>query len=122
VEAKVLFRIHRTPLARIAIDSQRVTLDVDDVTEQRARYVFEPLQAVRVVTADCANHTIKTVVNPGTIVELFDSEWIGDLKRNLSSTDESAMFLETARHFAAHLQDEYLEVIAWQIDPAPVEL
>jgi len=108
-------RLHTTPLAAIQIKNSRVVVEVDDEFESRFALVFEPYQAVRVTTADCYALTEGVVLPSKTVTEVLDSTWIAELKANLRLVDETADFMNKARHFILPLQDDFLEVAAWNI-------
>lgn len=90
-------------------------MEVDDEEERRIRFTFQPYQAVRVVTADCYSPPAALWIEPQVISEVFDSEWIDQLQRACSRVDETANFMERARHFLVPLQDEFLEIVAWDV-------
>ncbi len=108
-------KLHETPLASIRIESPQIILEVDDEDERRMRLRFETYQAVRLVTADCLELPNRLSVVPGTVVEVTNSPWIEELKRAALRNDEQATFMEKARHFFIPLQDDFLEVVAWDI-------
>lgn len=114
-------RIHLTPLALIRIEGGRVVVDVDDEHEKRVRLVCEPYQAARVVTADCFNLPSDLAVTTGTIVEVHDSEWLANLSSALKRNDHTATFMQKARHFLIPLQDEFLEIVAWDLRYEPIK-
>jgi hypothetical protein len=109
--------LHVTPLARVVVEGRRVTAEIDDPDECRWRLVFEPYQAVRLITADC-------FIAPGelaqNVLEVRNSPWIQELKQCLAEVDHSAKFLEEAHHFLLPLQDEFMEVISWNVRAEPV--
>ena len=108
-------RLHTTPLPSIRIEESRVVVDLDDEFERRFQLVFQPYQGVRIITTDCFQVPTGMAEMPKAVVEILDSEWITDLKRNLKQTDETANFMEKSRHFIVPLQDKFLEVIAWSV-------
>lgn len=114
-------RLHLTPLALIKIEGGRVIVDADDEHEKRVRLVCEPYQAVRVVTADCFTLPSALAITIGTIVEVHDSEWLADLSIALKRNDHTATFMQKARHFLLPLQDEFLEIVAWNIRYEPTK-
>lgn len=67
-------------------------------------------------TADCFSLPEGVSLKPNEVIEVLDSQWIHELKANLSRVDETATFMSQARHFVFPLQDDILEVIAWGIE------
>lgn len=108
-------RLNTTPLASVRLENGGVIVNVDDEQEQRVQIVMRPYQAMRMTTADCFMFSSGTNIIPKTICEVLESEWISDLKRILSVTDETATFLNRAHHYLFPLQDDFLEVVAWDI-------
>jgi len=47
--------------------------------------------------------------------EIVQSKWIEELRLVLRRSDEGASFLDRARHFIVPLQDDFAEVVAWNI-------
>lgn len=108
-------RLHVTPLPLVTCDSPRVIVEADNDQEQRIRLVFEPYQAVRMITADCFEVPDGVSITPQSIVEIKDSTWIDALRNTLKITDCEADFMDKARHFLLPLQDDFLEVVAWDV-------
>ncbi|MGC2659893.1 MAG: hypothetical protein WA324_18195 [Bryobacteraceae bacterium] len=108
-------RLHTTPLASIRVQGSRVIAAVDDEREKRFNLVFVPYQAVRITTSDCYIPPGEVKILRGTVLEVLQSDWIDELTTNLSKVDESATFMNEARHFVVPLQDAFLEVVAWNI-------
>ena len=108
-------RLHTTPLAVVRVENSRVIVEADDEHERRIQFVLRPYQALRMTTADCFMPPSGVAIKPQVVTEVVDSEWITDLKRSLSTVDETATFLNKARHFLIPLQDDFLEVVAWEI-------
>lgn len=106
-------RLHSTPLHTISIIPPKVLLEVDDETEKRFIVSFEPYQAVRLTTTDCFLIEDDIQIDPQTIVEVEDSKWLIQLRKNLSVIDTTGKFLDKAKHFLIPLQDDFLEVVAW---------
>ena len=106
-------RLHVTPLASIQMKESCVVVEADDEAEKRIELLFQPYQALRVTTADCFVLPKGVSIVPQTVVEVVGSEWIAALKVNLRQVDETAKFMEKARHFIVPLQDDFLEVVAW---------
>lgn len=109
--------LHETPLAAVQFEDGEVILDVDDENEKRMRITFAPYQAMRIVTADCfllPKESDESIISK-TIVEIDDSKWLMELKYNLSEVDAGADFMDKAHHYLVPLQDDFLEVVAWNI-------
>jgi hypothetical protein len=108
-------RPHEVPLATVQVDGKCVVLELDDDQDKRFRLVFQPYQAVRITTVDCFDLAEEIDVVPQEIVEIAPSPWIRELKAVLARIDETATFMEKARHFLIPGGDDYIEVIAWEI-------
>jgi hypothetical protein len=108
-------KLNTTPLPEICIAKAEVQIEVDDVHERRIRLVFQPYQAVSVTTADCFDPPGEGSMIPNTVVEITHSRWIERLKAQQQRIDETAGFLEKARHFVIPLQDDFAEVVAWEV-------
>jgi hypothetical protein len=68
-----------------------------------------------VITADCFDLPPEIQAFPKEIVEVIDSPWIAELKAVLKKTDHTATFMDRARHFLIPAQDEFIEVVAWDL-------
>lgn len=108
-------KLYTAPLATVRVENSSVIVEADDEHEQRIQFVLQPYQALRMTTADCFMLPSGVNIIPKTICEVVDSEWISDLKRVLSVTDETATFLNKAHHYLFPFQDDFLEVVAWEI-------
>lgn len=108
-------RLHSTPLATVHVEKGRVIVEVDDETEERVRLVFSPYQAARVTTTDCFSVPQRHTLEPGWVVEVLESPVVAELEATLKRIDVAASFMEKARHFLIPAQDEYIEVIAWNV-------
>lgn len=108
-------RLNTTPLASIRIKDSRVIAEVDDEREARFNLIFEPYQAVKITTSDCFALPDTAEFLPNTVMEVEESDWISQLIRSVKKVDESATFMEKARHFIVPLQDDVLEVVAWGV-------
>ena len=113
------FIINNVPLDKISIEQNTVTIDFDDVNEQRYKIIFTPYQAVKVTTADCfdkdillTSETLESGRYQRHILEVENSEWIEQLKKALKENDENATFIEQARHFIIDLRDKIFEIVA----------
>lgn len=109
-------RFHNTPLPEVKINSPSVLLFVDKPNEERFQIEFSPYQAARIITVDCfdlglisSDESISM-----TIYEVLNSKWIKQLKIELKGNDEGANFLDKSKHFMMPLQDDFLEVVAWE--------
>lgn len=108
-------KIHSTPLARVTIRDSTVILEVDDLNEHRTRLCFKPYQAIQITTADCFESPGGATVIANTLVEVRPSAWIERLTEQQKRIDETATFMKRARHFLVPLQDDFLEVVAWEV-------
>jgi len=111
-------RLHVTPLASITMNQEKgsqVSVELDNEQEKRISLVFCPYQAMRVTTSDCYFLPDGVALLPNTVMEVLDSSWIAQLTKDLKQIDETATFMYKARHFIVPLQDDFLEVCAWDI-------
>ncbi len=113
-------KLHVTPVPLVMCDCPKVIVEADDDQERRIRLVFEPYQAVRVITADCFEVPDGVTIIPQTIVEIKNSTWLDTLRNTLKITDHEADFMDKARHFLLPLQDDFLEIVAWEVRSEPV--
>ncbi len=90
-------------------------MEVDNVDEGRVRLVFQPYQAVKVTTADCFVAPGDAQLVPNTVLEVLESNWVRSLRSRQERIDETAAFMDRARHFIVPLQDEFAEVVAWDV-------
>ena len=115
--------IHTVPFAKTIIDDKdnTVIVEFDDIDERRRRLCFSPYQAVKIVTADCADYYfIPDDIPIGEykryICEVCDSKWIRELKNELKARDPDATFLDDARHFIFNMGESVLEVVATEVE------
>ena len=115
--------IHTVPFAKTIIDDKdnTVIVEFDDIDERRRRFCFSPYQAVKIVTADCADYDfIPDDIPIGEykryICEVCDSKWIRELKKELKECDPDATFLDNARHFIFNMGESVLEVVATEVE------
>jgi hypothetical protein len=101
------------PLARVSVESASVIVELtDEVTMIRLR--FHPYQSVRVTTADCFALSGDMFITPRTLMEVRDSNWIDELRKSQALVDETATFMDKARHFVIPCDDNFIEVVAWE--------
>ncbi len=116
VALDALPRLHETPLPVINVNPPRMTLEADDQAERRVRLIFEPYQAVRVITADCFDVPQGLMLSvPWPVFECLNSPLIAELKQILARTDVTATFMNDTRHFLIPLRDDFLEVVAREV-------
>ena len=108
-------RLHVTPVASVKCDAPRVVVDADNEQEKRIQLTFEPYQAMRMVTADCFYLPEGASIAPQTIVEIQNSEWVKELREASEEIDCEADFMNKARHFLLPLEDDFLEIVAWNV-------
>ncbi len=108
---------HETPLEEISIKDTIIVIELDDSEEKRWRFKFNPYQAFKVTTADCINKTPFLIDGrrPLHLLEVVDSEWLYGLKTELQRIDNTATFMDKARHFVAPFQDSVIEIVAWNV-------
>jgi len=115
------FEINTTPLETISVSSNEVTIELDDVKENRHRIKFSPYQAIKVITIDCVSsreyfndYSFRNGYYQRYILNVDDSEWINALKSKLS--DNMANFLNESIHYVLPLQENIIEIIAHKIN------
>ena len=113
------FEIHATPLEKVEIDSHKIKIYLDDVNEERYVITACPIQAFKLVTIDCCvvrdyfnEYCFRGGIYHTHILEVEDSDWLKELKEVLTKTDESATFLNSAKHYVFPLQENVIEIIA----------
>ena len=113
------FIINNVPLDEIIVEKNTVTIDFDDVNEQRYKIKFTKYQSVKITTADCfdkdillTSETLESGRYQRYILEIEKSEWIEQLKKRLKENDENANFMEQSRHFIIDLRDKIIEIVA----------
>ncbi len=75
------------------------------------------------ITADCYALPNDAALLPKTVIEVLEPSWIAELTKSLKKVDETATFMGKASHFIVPLQDDFLEVVAWNVTVSdPVEL
>jgi hypothetical protein len=108
-------KLHVTPLASVVCAAPKIVVEADDEKESRVRFTFEPYQAIKMVTADCFDIPDGMSIIPQTIMEIENSTWVYELRNTLEMTDCEADFMDKARHFLLPLQDDFLEIVAWDV-------
>jgi hypothetical protein len=108
-------KLNNTPLAMIRVRTGHLVVEADDEHENRVRLVFAPFQMVRITTTDCFSVPKGLVVEPGWVVEILDSPLVTELRTTLARVDETARFMDRARHFLVPGGDEYIDVVAWDL-------
>ncbi|MEX1031439.1 MAG: hypothetical protein WDZ91_15560 [Paenibacillaceae bacterium] len=110
--------IHVTPLEKIKMNPTDISIELDDSDEKRWRIKISPYQAFKVTTIDCVD--IKPFLIDGKrplhILEIFQSNWLDDLKEALKKKDVTADFLDKAHHYVLPFQDIIVEVVAWKLE------
>jgi hypothetical protein len=102
-------------MGRVAIYDATVVVDVINDKGQPKALRFFPYQAVRVTTEDCFDLPCEWCVFQDTIMEIKDSEWINSLKTSLAVSDHAATFLDRSRHFVVRANNDFVEVVAWEV-------
>ncbi len=115
-------KIHETPLASVQIRESTVSVELDDINEKRYTIRFFPYQSVMMTTIDCTYD--KNIEYPKEcfsegryeryILEDTDSALIRKLQNALADPDDD--FTKKSRHFILDLGDNWLEVVAWQME------
>ena len=116
---EVLPKLNATPLALVVCSGSKIIVEVDDTSESRIKFIFEPYQAIKMVTVDCFNLSYGMSIIPQTVMEIKNSVWIDELRKALKLTDYEADFMDKSKHFLLPLQDDFLEVVAWNVKVAP---
>lgn len=106
--------LNTTPLATIRVD-RAVIIEADDPSEKRWQFTLSPYQAVRITTSDCFLVPSGLTFIHNTVCEVVDSPWVRDLSASLGKIDNTATFMSQAHHYFFPLQDDFAEVVAWEI-------
>lgn len=115
-------KIHECPCEKIYVDEGSIKIVIDDIYENSKSLIFQPYQAIRITTVDCADlsgiDSCSDMFTTGKyqryLLEETESTWIPQLRKNLFDPDDD--FLIKARHFVLHLGDNLVEIIAWNVD------
>ena len=113
-------KLHKTPLASIICNAPKILVEADDKKESRIKFVFEPYQAVKITTFDCFSLLDGKPIIPQTVMEVRNSSWIEELRNTLKLTDCEAKFMNNSKHFLLPLGEDFLEVIAWNVEVEPI--
>lgn len=113
--------MHETPLETIQMSGGTIQILADDIHEKRIRLVFQPYQAVKITTVDCADRSVlescPEVFGSGVyqryLLEETESRWIPALRESLADPEDD--FLDRSRHFVLHLGDNLVEIAAWDV-------
>jgi len=83
----------------------------------RVRLRFSPAQAVRIRTADVyVPPGDDAGYRPGAVVEVTDSLWLEELRADAAQLNQTATFMDVARHFFVDAGDTAVEVVAWGLE------
>jgi len=121
METKIVikdFEIHTTPLEKMSISANSIEIFLDDIKENRIKITAKPYQAIRITTIDCVSsleYKNDYCYRDGRfhrhILEIEDSSLINELKGKASDSS----FLAIARHFVLPLQENIVEIVAYDI-------
>ena len=115
-------RLHTVANPEIKVSpSNELIVEADDRNERRFRLVFSPFQGIKIITIDCYKVPEALAPLSGHVMEISNSEWMDELRRVLSRKDETATFMDKARHFMVPLGDAVLEVVAWRFSVSYLE-
>lgn len=107
--------MHVTPLETLIMEDKKLTIEFDDISEQRWRISFCPYQSFKVTTIDCID--IKPFLIDGKrplfLLEVINSGWIKELNNILKVKDHNANFLDKVHHYVLPFQDNIMEIVAW---------
>ena len=110
------FEIDEVPLEKMYFGKEdEFIVEFDDVTEKRISLEFGSHQAIKITTIDCFD--VNSLLINGRlerrVLEVIDSEWVKELKKELWSHDHTATFMDKAHHYVLPLGDNIVEIIAW---------
>ena len=118
------FEIHTTPLEQISIDSNSIEILLDDVAENRYKISAKPYQAIKIVTIDCvssvdyhSDYCFRDGRYHRHILLVENSDFLSTLSEKASENS----FLKKAKHFVLPLQDNIIELIAYDLIVEKVE-
>ncbi|MCL6605231.1 MAG: hypothetical protein K6T94_20395 [Paenibacillus sp.] len=115
VDEKLVINV--TPLEEVQMNTTNIKIYFDDSEEVRWKVRICPYQAIKITTIDCID-TEEFMINGKRsfhILEVFDSEWVKQLKKTLSEIDTTADFLEKSHHYVFPFQDIIVEIVCWEL-------
>ncbi|NDI36663.1 hypothetical protein [Chengkuizengella sediminis] len=106
--------IHVTPLEKVFIEPSLISVEFDDVDENRWRISFNPCQGFKMTTIDCIDTKLLLVdgKRPCSLLKVNNSRWIKELKNVLKQKDHTANFMDESNHYIFPFQDNIIEVAA----------
>lgn len=115
-------KIHECPLEKFYVAKGSIKIVIDDIYENSKSLIFQPYQAIRITSVDCADLSIidscADVFATGKyqryLLEETESTWIPKLRETLVDPDDD--FLIKSRHFVLHLGDNLVEIVAWNVN------
>ena len=112
------FEIHTTPLEKMSVSANSIEIFLDDIKENRIKITAKPYQAIKITTIDCVSsldYKNDYCYRDGRfhrhILEIEDSSLVNELKEKTSDSS----FLEKSRHFVLPLQENIVELVAYDI-------
>ena len=115
-------KLHEIAFPVVCTDRQGcLIVEVDDENAKRIRLMFVPYQAVRITTVDCFMPPEEFDLPYRSVVEIIDSPWTKKLLFSSKEINETATFMEKAKHFLIPTEDDYIEVLAWDIKWISIE-
>jgi len=113
------FEMHTTPLEKISINSNYIEILLDDVAGNRYKISAKPYQAIKIVAIDCVSsvdyhndYCFRDGRYHRHILQIENSDFLNTLRETASEHD----FLEKSRHFVLPLQDNIIELIAYELN------
>jgi hypothetical protein len=112
------FEVNTTPLEKISIDTNSIEILLDDIAENRYKISAKPYQAIRIMTIDCVSsvdyhndYCFRDGRYHRHILLMENSDFLNVLKEKASEPN----FLEKAKHFVLPLQENIIEIIAYDV-------
>lgn len=113
--------INSVPYYELFINSTKQYIEFEDVAEKRWRVEFKIVQAWKITTFDCfdlelldTNESLdENGKNHHYLLEVNDSQWIKELKKELNARDNNAKYLQESHHYILPLGEEIIEIVAW---------
>ncbi len=101
----------------VSAEWPEVVVEADAADGSRIRLRFAPAQAMRVRTADVfVPPGDEGGFQPRTVVEITDSLWVDELRADAAHVNQTATFMDHARHFFLVAGDTAVDVVAWGVE------
>ena len=101
----------------VSADWPEIVVEAEAADGSRVRLRFSPAQAMRIRTADVyVPPGDDAGYRPGAVVEVTDSLWLEELRADAAQLNQTATFMDVARHFFVDAGDTAVDVVAWGLE------